>query len=257
MREGVLLTVAYAGAGFVGWAPQPGQRSVHGVLLDAVRSMRADVDALRGASRTDAGVHAEGQLVAFDTDGVITPRGWALGLGGRLPDDLSVRRAARVEVGFTPRFASRGKRYVYRLLRDVLRDPFLEQTHVRITRPLDVALMRGEAASIVGTHDFAAFRSSADRREVTVRRLTRVDVLEDDRDPRQLSIVVEGDGFLHNMVRIIAGTLLYVGQGLLAPGAVPRALASKRREDLGKTAPAHGLVLDEVFVDVAGADVFP
>lgn len=257
MREGVLLTIAYAGGGFAGWAPQPGQRTVHSVLLDAVRSMRPDVLALRGASRTDAGVHARGQLVAFDTDGVIAPRGWALGLGGRLPDDLSVRQATRVDAGFSPRFSSRGKRYLYRLLLDRLRDPFLESTHVRMPMPLDVAAMRREAEAVVGTHDFAAFRSSADIRENTVRRLTRVDVVGHDRDPRRLAIVVEGDGFLHNMVRIIAGTLLYVGQGRLEPGAFERALASKRRDDLGKTAPAQGLLLDEVFLPPVGTDTYP
>ncbi len=257
MPEGVLLTVAYAGAGFAGWAPQRGQRTVHGVLLEAVGSMRAGVTGLRAASRTDAGVHARAQLIAFDSDGVIGPRGWALGLGSRLPDDVSVRRVSRVEAGFDPRFRSRGKRYAYRILCDPLRDPFLEATHLRVLRALDVDAMAREANYAMGTHDFAAFRSAADHRENTTRTLSRVEVLRHPTDPRRLAIIVEGDGFLHNMVRILAGTLVQIGQGRRARGAIARGLASRSREDLGKTAPAHGLTLEEVYVDDRGADEFP
>ncbi|MCC6647008.1 MAG: tRNA pseudouridine(38-40) synthase TruA [Polyangiaceae bacterium] len=257
MSEGVLLTVAYAGGGFSGWAPQRGQRTAHDALLDAVRTMRAGVSGLRAASRTDAGVHARDQRVAFDSDGVITPRGWALGLNARLPDDVSVRGACRVEAGFDPRFASRGKRYAYRVLCDPLRDPFLEQTHLRVTRPLDLVAMRAEAADAVGQHDFAAFRSVADHRTNTVRTLSRVDVVRHPTDARRVAIVVEGDGFLHNMVRILAGTLVQIGQGRRARGAFARGLASRARDDLGKTAPAHGLTLEQVLVDARGADVFP
>ena len=219
--------------------------------------MRADVTELRAASRTDAGVHARSQLVGFDSDGVITPRGWALGLGARLPDDVSVRRACRVEEGFDPRFRSRGKRYAYRLLCDTLRDPFLDATHLRITRKLDVDAMKAEAHDAVGRHDFAAFRSAADHRENTVRELWRVDVERDQHDPRQLTVFVEGDGFLHNMVRILVGTIVQVGQGVRPRGIIARGLATRSREDLGKTAPAHGLMLEEVFVDERGHDEFP
>ncbi len=248
-RETLLVELAYEGTAFAGWAPQPGQRTVAGTLLDAARTLRSDIVEVRGASRTDAGVHARGQIAAFDAAPGIAPRGWVLGLNTRLPPDVSVRRAAVTEPGFVPRFASRGKRYVYTALAGPTREPLLRHSAVHVREPLSVERMREEARAVLGRHDFAAFRSSADRRVDTVRALARVEVLVDPGDPRVVRLVVEGDGFLHNMVRILAGTLLDVGAGRLAEGAFARALGSGRRDELGRTAPAHGLLLDEVFID--------
>ncbi|MFO0660020.1 MAG: tRNA pseudouridine synthase A, partial [Polyangiaceae bacterium] len=123
LPEGVLLRVAYLGTSFSGWAPQPGQSTVAGTLLDAVRAMRPEVTEVRGSSRTDAGVHARGQVVAFDCDRRIPSKGWVLGLGTHLPDSISVRSAGRIRAGFIPRFHATGKRYEYTLLEDVRRDP--------------------------------------------------------------------------------------------------------------------------------------
>jgi tRNA pseudouridine38-40 synthase len=256
-REGILLTVAYDGRSFAGWAPQPGQRTVAGVLLEALRALRPDVAEVRGASRTDAGVHARGQRAAFDAPPGIGPRGWALGAAAHLPDTVSIRRASRVPAGLQPRFASRGKRYVYTLLRDPVRDPFVEGFAWRIGGPLDVARMQAEAMTAIGTHDFAAFRSSADERTSTTRTIGRLDVSVDACDARLLRLTVEGDGFLHNMVRILAGTLVDVGRGHLEPGAFARGLASHDRRDLGQTAPPGGLCLDEIRLDDEGSDAWP
>lgn len=219
--------------------------------------MAPDVAEVRGASRTDAGVHARGQRVAFESERAIPPRGWALGLARHLPPAIGVRSAARVEPGYIPRFASQGKRYVYTWLRDPLRDPFLENRAWRIDGALDVDAMRDETAAAIGTHDFAAFRSSADERTSTVRTIRRLDVVESPADPRLLLLVVEGDGFLHNMVRILAGSLADVGLRRLAKGAFSRALATGARTDLGRTAPAHGLLLDEVFLALEGEERWP
>lgn len=248
MTRGVLLQVAYDGTGFHGWAAQNGVRTVEDTLHGALLAMDPRASRPRGTSRTDAGVHAEGQLVAFDTDREIPARGWTLGLNQHLPDDVAVRAARAVPSGFSPRFASRGKRYRYRVLVDAVRDPKWRTRAWRIAG-VDPAVMRREASLAVGTHDFAAFRSSADERPVTVRTLTRVDV-EEEAEARVLGIVVEGDAFLHNMVRILAGTLVDVARGRLEEGAIARALASKERRQAGTTAPAHGLVLEEVRLDV-------
>jgi tRNA pseudouridine38-40 synthase len=259
-RRGVLLTVAYDGQGFAGFARQPSQRTIAGELLGAIAAVDPSVREVRGASRTDAGVHARGQRVAFDPALAMPTRGWVLAVNRHLPSEIAVRRAARVPERFTPRFESEGKRYRYTLLRDRVRDPFLDGRAWRVDGLAgDEALRRAreEAARATGTHDFAAFRSSADARENTVRTLRSVTVEEAPDDARLCYVVVEGDAFLHNMVRILVGTLVDVGRGQLAPGAVARALASRSRRDAGITAPPDGLCLEQVWLRDEGTDAWP
>jgi tRNA pseudouridine38-40 synthase len=245
---GVLLEVAYDGTEFHGWAAQSGVRTVEDTLRGAVLALDPTASRLRGTSRTDAGVHAEGQLVAFDAERDIPARGWTLGLNQHLPEDVAVRAARAIPTGFSPRFASRGKRYRYRVMADPVRDPRWRTRAWRVSEVDPVAMAReGEAA--VGTHDFAAFRSAGDERATTVRTLTRVAV-EQGPDPRSLSVVVEGDAFLYNMVRILVGTMVDAGRGRLRPGAVARALETRERRVAGITAPAHGLVLEQVHLDL-------
>jgi tRNA pseudouridine38-40 synthase len=246
--RGVLLEVAYDGTAFHGWAAQKAVRTVEETLLGAVAALDPRVRAVRGASRTDAGVHADGQLAAFDTTRDIPPRGWVLGLNQHLPDDVAVRAARPVAPGFSPRFAARGKRYRYRVLVDSVRDPALRARTWRVS-DVDVEAVAREAQAAVGTHDFVAFRSSGDERENTVRTLSRVDV-EREAHPQVVAVVVEGNAFLYNMVRILVGTLIDVGRGRLEPGAVARALESRDRGQAGTTAPAQGLVLERVEVDL-------
>jgi tRNA pseudouridine38-40 synthase len=205
----------------------------------------------RGTSRTDAGVHARQQLAAFDSVLSVPARGWVLGLNQHLPDDACVRRARPVPVDFDPRSVVRSKRYVYRILRDRVRDPSWHDRGWRVGWPLDLGKMRREAEAIVGTHDYRAFRAALDPRTDTVRTLTRVDVVPDDAgDARLLLVVFEGNAFLYNMVRILVGTLVDVGRGHLSPGTVVRALASGRRGDAGMTAPAAGLTLEAIDLDL-------
>jgi tRNA pseudouridine38-40 synthase len=225
------------------------------VLTAAVRTLDPDVSHLRGVSRTDAGVHARAQRVAFDPSRDIPCKGWVLGVNSALPADLAVRRAAEVEPGFEPRANSRGKRYRYRVMLDRVRDPLLDGRAWRVDPPFSIEAAADEARTLLGTHDFRAFRSSHDERVDTRRTLTRVDLERP--DERTLDVVVEGSAFLHNMVRIIVGTLVDVGRGRLAPGAVARALGSGDRSVLGMTAPAHGLCLDEVFLEVEEAASWP
>ena len=255
-----MLTVAYDGGPFAGFAPQPGQRTISGELLGALQAVDPAVRAIRGASRTDAGVHAHGQRVAFDTTTDIPPRGWVLAVTRHLPREIAVRRAALVPAGFSPRFTSGGKRYRYLILRDPVRDPFLDGRAWRSPSFADdeaVARARREAQAALGTHDFAAFRSSADARTNTVRTLRAVDLVEDPRDRRLLRVDLEGDAFLHNMVRILVGTFADVARGRLAEGAVARALASRDRRDAGITAPGEGLYLEEVLLGDEGTAAWP
>lgn len=246
VAEGVLLEVAYDGTGFSGWAAQRMARTVEETLRGAVVAMDPRAGPLRGASRTDAGVHAERQLVAFDASRSIAARGWVLGLNQHLPDDVAVRSARAVPIGYAPRFSARSKRYRYRVLVDAVRDPSWRTRAWRVNE-LDVAAMTREATGALGTHDFASFRASADRRTNTVRTLTRLQI-ERETDVRIVAIVVEGDGFLHNMVRILVGTLVDVARGRLAEGTILRALDERTRKAAGTTAPPMGLVLEKVDV---------
>lgn len=257
MPAGVLLTVAYDGRSFAGYALQPTARTVAGELTGAVRAMDSKASTLRGTSRTDAGVHARGQLVAFDASLEIPPRGWVLGLTQHLPSEIAVVGAAAVEPGFEPRRHVVSKTYRYSLLLSPVRDPFLEGRVWRINERLNQIAMAEAATHLIGEHDFAAYRGAADEREDTVRRLFRVDIERARSDERILNVIVQGDRFLYRMVRIIAGTLVDVGRGRLSANATAQALATKDRRMLGVTAPPDGLCLDEIVLDTTGEVRWP
>ena len=182
------------------------------------RARPARLASPRGTSRTDAGVHADGQLAAFDATLAIPARGWVLALNQHLPDDVcGIRSARSVVAGFNPRFASQGEAlHRYRVLLDRVRDPRWTNRAWRIGWPIDLERLDRAARQFEGTHDFAAFRSSHDPRSDTVRTMTRVAVealpAEPAEDPRVVSIVVEGSAFLYNMVRIMVGTLLDIAR---------------------------------------------
>lgn len=258
--RGVLLTVAYDGRGFAGWAPQPSQRTIAGELLGALRAIDPTIAEVRGASRTDAGVHARGQRAAFDTQADVPMKGWVLGVTRHLPAEIAVRRAASVRVGLVPRFENAGKRYRYTLLADPVRDPMLDGRVWRLPElcPASaVARAAAEAPLAEGKHDFAAFRSAADERTSTERTLRRVRLVTDPADARLLHVEVEGDAFLHNMVRILVGTIVDVARGRIAPGAIERALRSGDRRDAGITAPPDGLCLERVELRDEGDGAWP
>jgi tRNA pseudouridine38-40 synthase len=251
-RFGVLLKVAYDGTSFSGWAAQKQGRTVHDTLAGAIAALDPRATPPRGTSRTDAGVHADGQLAAFDSSLEIPPRGWVLALNEHLPDDACVRSARAVPAEFNPRFASRGKRYRYRILLDRVRDPMWRTRAWRVGWPIDLDLLAREARVFEGTHDFASFRSSHDPRHETVRTMTRVALERGgggaEHDERVVSVVIEGTAFLYNMVRIMVGTLLDIARGKLPEGTIARALGGSERRLAGTTAPAHGLTLEAVDV---------
>jgi len=257
---GILLTVAYDGRPFAGFAAQRGQRTVAGELLDALRRLDPSIWEVRSASRTDTGVHAHGQRVAFDAMLNIPPKGWAHGPARHLPPEIAVRRAAIVRAGFTPRFHGRSKRYRYLVSTESVRNPFREGRAWRIpdmAHPAALDRARREAEDFVGHHDFAAFRSAADKRRVTERTLTGVTIEPLEGHPHLLAIDVRGQTFLHNMVRILVGTLVDVGREAQPPGTVKRALTSGRRQDAGVTAPPYGLYLEEALLEEEGTDAYP
>lgn len=256
-RYGVLLRVAYDGTLFSGFARQPSARTIAGELDGAVRAIDPTASLVRGASRTDAGVHAFDQPVAFDTCLDIPPRGWVLALAAHTSDEVAVVRASRVEAGYDPRAHAARKTYCYRILRSPVRDPFLRNRAFRVAEWLNHEMMQDEARALVGRHDFRAFRTSSDPRTDTVRTIFRAQVELDLSDERIIVIEVEGDGFLHRMMRIIAGTIIDVGRARLEPGSVVRGIESGARGALGMTAPACGLSLTSLVLDDDGADHWP
>jgi tRNA pseudouridine38-40 synthase len=250
--SGVLLEIAYLGTHFHGWASQRVGRTVHAEVAGAIHAIDPRADSLRGTSRTDAGVHAQGQIATFRATLDIPPRGWVLALNQHLADDVCIRRAWRIPAHLHPSAIVRSKRYAYRVLLDRVRDPLWKERAWRLGWPVDLAKVEREGACLVGTHDFAAFRSSHDARTNTVRTIRRFEVVYGGggSDPRLVSLLVEGNAFLYNMVRIAVGTLMDVARGKLEEGTIERALASRDRRTLGITAPAHGLTLEHIDIDL-------
>lgn len=248
-RFGVLLTVAYDGRRFSGWARQSNARSIAGELDGAIAAVDPKASPTRGLSRTDAGVHAREQLAAFDTEKDIGLRGWVLAISQHLPDEIAVVRATRVAPGFDARRLLTRKVYRYTVLHSLVRDPFLEGRAWRVMERFNHSELNAIAQSLVGKHDFKAFRGAADTRTETVRQIFRIDVTPAHNDERITLVEVEGDKFLYNMVRIIVGTLIDIGRERRPKDALLRALASHARTDLGITAPPDGLCLERVIIE--------
>ncbi len=247
--QGVRLVLAYDGTDFRGFQKQSGQRTVQEALERAAERMAGHPVQVKPASRTDGGVHALGQVVAFDSRRMIPARGWMLGLHAHLPDDIRVQSASLCEAGYNPRFDSLGKRYRYLIQLGEAKNPLLRHRAWQLGhRRVNPSAMREAAQHLEGTHDFAAFRSADDERKGTVRTLWSVSVLEGHADdPSLLAIVVHGNAFMKNMVRILAGTLVAVGRGRFRPSHMLDLLATGAdRAHAGETAPAHGHTLLDV-----------
>jgi len=245
------LTIEYDGEAFSGWQKQPGRRTVQGAIEEALAVIAREELRVQGASRTDAGVHALGQVASFETERVLETRKLAGSISALCRPDAAVVRAELAPPGFNARRDARGKRYCYRVLNRATPSPLRARTSWHIRDPLDLGAMRAAAAILVGTHDFAGFRAADCGREETVRTITAIDVGE--REGGLVEMEVRGTAFLKNMVRIIAGTLVAVGLGKMATADVARVLETCDRTLAGQTAPAHGLTLVEVFYGPASA----
>lgn len=242
----IQLIVEYDGTNYAGWQRQSNAMSVQQKVEDTLSKLTKEKIIIHGASRTDAGVHAMGQSAHFDTESRIPADKFSYALNTMLPPDIRIRESRQVPESFHARFSTKGKRYRYLFHVHPHASAIHRLTHAHVIYPLDVDLMHREAQALVGTHDFAAYAASGSVVKDTVRTIYRADVT---RDGEEVKLVIEGKGFLYNMVRIIAGTLIGVGSGNIEPGAFARAIESGNRLDLGVTAPAHGLTLMEVFYD--------
>ncbi|MDO4317280.1 MAG: tRNA pseudouridine(38-40) synthase TruA [Lachnospiraceae bacterium] len=246
----VKLTVAYDGTAYSGWQIQPNAVTVEGVLTDALSRLLQEPVALLGASRTDAGVHALGNVAAFDTEHPIPPEKIAYAVNAYLPDDIRVMRSEAVAPDFHPRFDCYEKCYEYRITIGAFASPLTRLYAHHQRRPLDVAAMEQAAQAFVGTHDFSSFCSAGAQVQDKVRTISSLHVqelerlAEDGEDGGSLvAIRVVGNGFLYNMVRILAGTLMQVGNHERRPEEMSAVLEAKDRRKAGPTAPAKGLRL--------------
>ncbi len=239
----ILLTVEYDGTNYAGWQRQLNGLAVQQVLEEKLQKATGERIVVTGASRTDAGVHALGQAVHFDTESRIPPEKYPFVLNTMLPRDIRVHTGREVPEGFHARFMTCGKRYTYRMVNSRHASAIRRNTHVHVPLPLNILLMRQAATELLGTHDYAAFQAAGGTAKTTVRTITRADI---DVHGDEVILTVEGDAFLYNMVRIIAGTLIEIGYGRRSVHAFSEAYETLDRLSLGVTAPPQGLELTEV-----------
>lgn len=243
----IRLVVEYDGSQLHGWQRQHNAPTVQQHLEEALAKLLTHETQVVGASRTDAGVHARGQVASFRTERPIPLHGIRRGLNSMLPDAIAVRDASEVPDDFHPRFSATGKHYRYTLLARPERSPRYRAYAWHHPEPLNLPAMEAGARALIGEHDFSAFRAAGCTAHTTMRRvdsiaLTRV-------HPHLVEVDIRGNAFLRQMVRIIVGTLTEVGTGRRPPAQVAEILASKDRTKAGITAPAHGLELMEVRYD--------
>jgi tRNA pseudouridine38-40 synthase len=244
----IRLVVEYDGTGLCGWQRQANGPTVQGHLEAALAKLLAHEVSVVGASRTDAGVHASGQVASFRTERPIPLHGIRRGLNSLLPDAVAIAEAAEAEDDFHPRFSATGKHYRYLLFTRADRSPRWRDRAWHHPGPLDLAAMRDAAAALIGEHDFAAFRASGCTATRTIRRIEDIEI-SDLQGEALVAIDVRGNAFLRNMVRIVVGTLVEVGEARRLARQVGEILASKDRTQAGLTAPPQGLELVSVRYD--------
>jgi tRNA pseudouridine38-40 synthase len=238
------VTLAYDGTNFAGWQMQAGPRTVQGVLEEALQPIDDRRVVVHAAGRTDAGVHAAGQVVSFSLESAIDQQALLRALNVRLPEDVRVMRVEEAAPEFNARFDARGKTYRYSIWNGPVVPPHLRHFVWHVPQPLDLTVMNAEAAVLIGEHDFAAFQAAGSdvtstRREIHASRLAARDA--------QVVYEVSGTGFLRHMVRNIMGTLVEIGRGRRPPGDMLKILESRERAMASATAPPQGLTLFEVF----------
>ena len=239
----VKLTIAYDGTNYCGWQIQPNGITIEEVLNKALSKMLGEAVTVIGASRTDSGVHALGNVAVFDTETRIPAERISYALNQHLPEDIVITKSEEVPLDWHPRYCDCVKTYEYRILNSQIWDPTRRLYTFFVSYQLNVEHMRRAAGYLIGEHDFASFCSIHTNVENTVRTIYSLDILTNE---VELIIRISGNGFLYNMVRIIVGTLLRVGRGFYTPEQVKEILETKNRKAAGVTAPPQGLRLIEI-----------
>ena len=240
----LMVRLAYNGAAYHGWQRQNNAVTVQQRVEEALSALLSEDVTVNGCSRTDAGVHARDYRISFGTETSIPPRGLIIGLNDKLPDDIAALECTEMPSGFHARYNCKGKEYEYIIHNSEIKNPFYKDTAMRWRWPIDAELLDSEAKDFIGEHDFKAFCCADCDKENTVREIFAFDVR---REGELVKFTVSGSGFLYNMVRIMVGTLLYIGSGKLPRGCIPSLLTSRDRTLGGITVEPQGLYLNRVF----------
>ena len=249
MPRNFKLTIAYDGTDFAGWQVQPKQKTIQGELADAIERVTGERVLPQGSGRTDAGVHALGQVASFALDSSIPAENLAPALNHTLPLSIRVTSSEEVAADFHARHSAKAKTYEYRIHRGAVCSPFLVRYVHHHPYPLDEDAVERASRLVIGTHDFTSFTAVDPERGKDGEEPDNVRTIycsEWERNGVLFSYHVHGDGFLHHMVRNLVGTFLLVGKGRLSADSIPQILAARRRSDAGPTAPAGGLFLVSV-----------
>lgn len=238
------VTIWYCGSAYHGWQIQNNSLTIQEIFQKCLSDLLDTPTAVNGCSRTDAGVHAREYVLNFTTDSTITCRGIVFGMNSRLPDDIGVKSCEEVPLDFHARFDCKGKEYEYLIHNSEYKNPFYMNTAYRSWYPIDEKKLDRAAKDFIGEHDFKAMCSAECTKENTVRTIKSFDV---HRQGDMVTFTVSGDGFLYNMVRIMVGTLLFINEGKLEQGDIPRIIQSRDRTKAGRTVPPQGLYLNKVF----------
>ena len=244
----IKLTVAYDGTNYCGWQVQPNGLTVQEVLNRALTELLGTETRTTGASRTDSGVHARGNVAVFETEARMPAERFAFALNTYLPEDIRIQGSEEVPAAFHPRFTETVKTYEYKILHRTFPDPTRRLDHLFVYDRLDVEAMRRALTCVIGEHDFRSFQGSGGEASThtTVRTIYDAVILREPigkTDEYILRIRITGSGFLYNMVRILVGTLLDIGRGHLREEDMQKILEACDRKKAGPTAPAHGLTL--------------
>ena len=239
-----MVRLAYNGAAYHGWQRQNNAVTVQQRVEEALSALLSEDVTVNGCSRTDAGVHARDYRISFGTETSIPPRGLIIGLNDKLPDDIAALECTEMPSGFHARYDCKGKEYEYIIHNSEIKNPFYKDTAMRWRWPIDAELLDSEAKDFIGEHDFKTFCCADCDKENTVREIFAFDVR---REGELVKFTVSGSGFLYNMVRIMVGTLLYIGSGKLPRGCIPSLLTSRDRTLGGITVEPQGLYLNRVF----------
>ncbi len=239
----IKLTIAYDGTNYCGWQVQPNGITVEEVINKSLKKLTGEDIQVIGASRTDSGVHALGNVAVFDTKTTIPPDRISYALNQRLPDDIVIVKSEEVAEDFHPRYCDCIKTYEYHILNTRIPIPTKRLTNYFVSYELNIEKMKKAAGYLIGEHDFVSFCNVRTDVEDTVRMVTELEILK---NGEEITIRISGNGFLYNMVRIIVGTLIRVGRGFYEPEKMKEILEAKDRKAAGVTAPSHGLMLVDI-----------
>ena len=240
----IKLTIEYDGKNFAGWQTQPGKISIQGEIIKAIKEVTGEDVELNASGRTDAGVHALGQVANFKTNSKIDIEKIPYAINSKIPHSIVIKEAEEVEERFHSRYNCKGKTYRYYIRNSKFPSALNRYREFHVPQKLDIEAMKRAIKLFEGTHDFKGFKSSGgNQKKTTIRTLTKCELKK---EGDLLSIELSGDGFLYNMVRIIAGTILDVGLGKIKEEEIPSILESGNRSLAGRTLPPHGLYLVEV-----------